>query len=92
MSAVITHIDVGYSRQYAAISGDQPSTLILCGAKDGDTIRDDRIAIAGQGGYPAACNCSACQEIAGIMHACDCTPKTARKTYAKRSRAEVRAY
>lgn len=74
----ITHIDVGYSRQVANILGIQPTTLILCGAKDGLTIRDDRTAIRANGGYPAACNCGACQRIAQLMHDYDLEPQQAR--------------
>lgn len=82
----VCHIDVGYSRQVAAIMGIQPTTLILCGAKDGLTIRDDRVAIKVDGSYPAACNCGACQAIAWIMHSEDIEPTLARARYRRQHR------
>ena len=82
---MITHIDVGYSRQFAHVLGARPSVLILCGADDGDTITDDRTAIRAVGGYPAACTCAACKAIATIMHGNDCGPGRARVIYRKRT-------
>ena len=76
-----THIDVGYSRQVAYVMGIQPTTLILCGAGDGETIRDGRVDIQLTGTWPAACDCDACQKIARIMYDYDCTPEQARRRY-----------
>lgn len=79
-----THIDVGYSRQYARTLGVRPSVLILCGANDGDAIRDSRTAIKANGGYPAACNCATCKAIANLMFTNDLTPAKARAMYRRR--------
>ena len=86
MTEPITHIDVGYQRQYAHVLGVRPSVLILCGASDGDTISDDRTAIQSSGGYPAACTCAACRDIACIMYGGGHGPVTARAIYRKRRR------
>lgn len=75
------HIDVGYSRQIAHVLGVQPTTLILCGATDGGTIRDSRDCIATFGDVPAACTCGACRRIAEIMHLCALDPHQARRRY-----------
>ena len=83
MGDTITHIDVGYSRQVANILGIQPTTLILCGAKDGLTIRDNRTMLKIDGNWPAACNCGPCQRIARIMHDYDVEPAQARSIYEK---------
>ena len=83
MTDTITHIDVGYSRSVAWVLGIQPTTLILCGAKDGDTIRDDRTALKVDPTPPAACNCGACKAIARIMHDLDLEPEAARRRYRK---------
>ena len=77
----ICHIDVGYPREYAYVLGVRPSTLVLCGAGDGDTISDDRTAIRSTGGVPAACTCSACKYIAEIMYQFDLAPMQARRKY-----------
>lgn len=79
-----THIDVGYSRQYAYVLGVRPSVLILCGAADGDAIRDSRTAIKATGGWPAACDCAACKAIAHLMFTQDLTPTRARTIYKRR--------
>ena len=78
---MMTHIDVGYSRPIAHILGIQPTTLILCGAKDGKTIRDDRSEIQRTGTWPAACDCLACQTIAYLMWEQDIGPQQARRMY-----------
>ena len=87
MNEPITHIDVGYSRQFANVLGVRPSVLVLCWASDGDTINDDRTAIQSSGGYPAACTCAACREIASIMYGGGYGPVRARTIYRKRRRA-----
>jgi len=64
MTETITHIDVGLTAQLAALTNEEPSTVILCGATDGDSIRDSLIAMQAVGGYPAACNCALCKRVA----------------------------
>jgi len=79
----MTHIDVGYSRSMALILGVQPTTLVLCGAKDGKTIRDDRTAIKSSGDFPAACDCPDCQTITRLMYFYDLDPVVARRRLRK---------
>jgi hypothetical protein len=83
MTNTICHINVGYSRPVAAVLGIQPTTLVLCGAKDGDTIRDDRTALKVDPTPLAACDCGACKAIARIMHEYDLEPEAARRRYRK---------
>lgn len=76
---VVTHIDVGLSRQSAIVLGGRETVVVLCGAKGGDRIRDDEGLIRAQGDFPAACNCPTCKRIARIMHDYDCGVQEARK-------------
>lgn len=81
MSNQLTHTDVGLSRQVARVLGKQPTTKVLCGAKDGLTIRDSHTEIQRTGTYPAACDCGACQAIARIMYHSDCNVERARHLF-----------